>query len=109
MLPNTPPKTWDQRVREDIRLIGCLTDAELFDGSSAVRARKPIHTKTLCEEMGLDVSITNREASNAFIAACDAWLNGEIKWDTWKAEVAGVHKRRGQYHKRFVFTLITDD
>ena len=38
----------DDHVRGDIRLIGCLTDAELFNGSTSIRAEKPTgFTKTI--------------------------------------------------------------
>ena len=32
----------DDIVRTDIGLVGCLTEAELFNGVSALRARKPV-------------------------------------------------------------------
>jgi hypothetical protein len=36
-----PKLSWDDHVRRNIELIGCLTDEELFNGSSFIRACKP--------------------------------------------------------------------
>lgn len=40
---NSARMTWkdaEDELRQDIKLVGCLTDDELFNGSSAVRAKK---------------------------------------------------------------------
>jgi hypothetical protein len=48
--PNYNP---DADVRSDWRLLGCLSDDELFNGSSVARAIKAPHNKTWLELHGL--------------------------------------------------------
>lgn len=84
--------------RCDIGLVGCLTEAELFDGSSYRRARQPVHVKSLCEQFGLDETISNDEAAAAYAAVTDAFLASKMKWEGWKAYVSLVHKTLTQYH-----------
>lgn len=68
------------------------------DGLHAWTARKPIHTKTLCEEAGLDINISNQDAAAAYCKIIDTYLAGRIKHDDMSRELKLVHKRRGRFH-----------
>lgn len=92
-------KSLDEQVRQDIQLIGCLTEDELFNGSSAVRARKMIHVQSLCEAAGLDITISTEDAGKAYVRCIERYMNEPgYKWDSFKADAANVHKKRMWCH-----------
>lgn len=56
----------------DIRLIGCLTEDELYNGSSFMRARKVVKQKTFLEENNIKPYFD----ADVYCAALRKYING---------------------------------
>lgn len=77
----------DYELRSDIQLIGCHGDADLFNGSSARRACKPIHVKGLLEERGIVDEEYPGEHVDDYAALTNIWLGDTpVHWE----EISGL-------------------
>ena len=75
------------RLYSDINLIGCLTDDELFNGASLVRARMPKKPTTLLEQngivvpKGMDSNEFFEKLADMWGRAVSDWKNGDLRED----------------------------
>lgn len=88
-------KTFPVRPEEDIELVGCLTVDELYNGSSARRASKPVHVKTLLEDRGIVDEEHPDEHTDDFCFISDLWLSGDtpVLWEQIAALMPVGRKR----------------
>lgn len=96
----------DFAVRSDIALIACLTDDELFNGKSMIRARKPVHVNSLLEANKIATEEYPGEFADDFEAIIDIYLGDHnVFWETVSGLIpvsrsynrAGVSRLRKTY------------
>lgn len=72
-----------QDPRSDIQLIACLTEAELFNGSTILRAIQPGHTPSLLEAQGIAEETHPDQHADEYCAIIDIHLSNAtpVLWE----------------------------
>jgi hypothetical protein len=79
-----------EQMRRDINLIGCMSDADILNGSTAERAKPPAYVKTLCEENGIP---ENEPIGSIARRYCDA-IHGFVSGDMSEEDMWGIIRSR---------------